>query len=57
MAAPAIHYREQADIWQERAATLPPDDPQRGTYLEIAEGCEKLAAHYERGRREAAETI
>jgi hypothetical protein len=55
MSAPAIHYREQANTWQERAANLPPDHPQRGIYREIADGCEKLAVHYERERREAEE--
>jgi hypothetical protein len=48
MSTPEAHYREQANSWQERVATLPPDYPQRGIYREIVEGCEKLAAHYER---------
>jgi hypothetical protein len=38
---PAI-YRERANAWRDRAASLPEIDPHRPNYLEIAEGYEKL---------------
>ena len=31
MSAPAIHYREQANAWQERAAILPPTTHNEGS--------------------------
>ena len=46
--AAAIHYRERAKMWRENAMTLPVGAPQLAKYREIAEGYEKLAAHYER---------
>lgn len=44
----AIYYRERAKTWRESAAAVPDGAPQQGAYLEIAEGYERLAAHYER---------
>jgi hypothetical protein len=49
--AAAIHYRERAKTWRESAAAVPDGAPQQAIYREIAEGYEKLAAHYERGEQ------
>jgi hypothetical protein len=46
--AAAIHSRERAKTWRESAAAVPDGAPQQAVYLEIAEGYERLAAHYER---------
>ncbi len=46
--AAAIHYRERTRMWRESAAALSAGAPQQAVYLEIAEGYERLAAHYER---------
>ena len=46
--AAATHYRERAKTWRESAAAVPAGAPQQAVYWEIAEGYEKLAAHYER---------
>jgi len=49
--AAATHYRERAKTWRESAAAVPAGAPQQAVYLEIAEGYEKLATHYERRQR------
>ena len=48
---PAIHYRERAKRWRAFVAVLPAGAPQQATYLQIAEGYEKIAAHYEARER------
>ena len=48
---PATHYRERAKRWRASAAALPAGAPQQATYLQIAEGYEKIAAHYEARER------
>jgi hypothetical protein len=45
--AAAIHYRRRAHAWRESAMAVPEGAPQQAIYREIAEGYEKLAAHYE----------
>jgi hypothetical protein len=35
-------------MWRESTMAVPDGAPQHAVYLEIAEGYEKLAAHYER---------
>jgi hypothetical protein len=44
----AVYYRGRAKTWQESVAAIPNGAPQQAIYREIAEGYEKLAAHYER---------
>ena len=48
---PATHYRERAKRWRASVAALPAGAPQQATYLQIAEGYEKIAAHYEARER------
>jgi hypothetical protein len=48
---PATHYRERANRWQASVAALPAGAPQQATYLQIAEGYEKIATHYEARER------
>jgi hypothetical protein len=45
------HYRERANRWQASVAALPAGAPQQATYLQIAEGYEKIATHYEARER------
>jgi hypothetical protein len=47
----ASYYRERAKTWRESAMAVPEGAPQQAVYLEIAEGYERLAAHYERRGR------
>jgi hypothetical protein len=49
--AAAIYYRERAKTWRESAAAVPDGAPQQAVYREIAEGYEKIAAHYEQRER------
>jgi hypothetical protein len=49
--AAASYYRERAKMWSESARAIPDGAPQQAVYLEIAEGYERLAAHYERRER------
>jgi|SRR5690348_15592929 hypothetical protein len=46
--AAAIFYRERAKTWRDSAAAVPDGAPQQAVYREIAEGYEKISAHYER---------
>ena len=46
--ATTVYYRDRAKTWQASAKAVPSGAPQQAIYREIAEGYEKLAAHYER---------
>jgi hypothetical protein len=47
----ASYYRERANVWRESAMAVPDGAPQQAVYVEIAEGYERLAAHYEKRER------